>query len=50
MAAVALMQDNVWLQKQRFEEAEAHYYAVLAGTATAGRPQQVFADTWGIAR
>lgn len=28
-----LMQESVWLQKQRFEEAEAHFYAVQAGTA-----------------
>jgi len=36
MAAVCLMQENVWLQRQRFEEAEAHYYAVQAGTAQPG--------------
>jgi len=34
--AVALMQENVWLQRQRFEEAEAHFYAVMAGTAKPG--------------
>jgi len=34
--AVALMQENVWLQRQRFEEAEAHFYAVMAGTALPG--------------
>jgi len=40
MAAVALMQENVWLQRQRFEEAEAHFYAVMAGTARPGAAGQ----------
>ncbi|XP_076457223.1 elongation factor 1-delta-like isoform X2 [Babylonia areolata] len=35
--AAPLMLDNVWLQKSRYEEAEAHYYAVQAGTATPGQ-------------
>ncbi|KAK7091839.1 elongation factor 1-beta-like isoform X1 [Littorina saxatilis] len=34
-----LMQENVWLQKQRFEEAEAYFYAVQAGTAQPGAIQ-----------
>ena len=29
-----LMQENVWLQKQRFEEAEAYYYAMQDGTVS----------------
>ncbi|KAL8578850.1 hypothetical protein ACOMHN_022143 [Nucella lapillus] len=36
MAAAPLMEDNVWLQQPRYEEAEAHYYAVQAGTANPG--------------
>jgi len=31
--AAPLLQENVWMQRQRFEEAEAHFYAVQAGTA-----------------
>ena len=37
--AQALMQENVWLQRQRFEEAEAFFYAVQAGTVSAQAAQ-----------
>lgn len=42
--AAPLMQENVWLQRQRFEEAEAYYYAVQAGTVSlSSRGDQVIA-------
>ena len=31
------MHESIWLQRQRFEEAEAYYYAKQAGTVSVGR-------------
>lgn len=34
-----MMQDSVWTKQQKYEEAEALYQKVLAGTAPKGAPK-----------
>lgn len=34
-----MMQDSVWTKQQKYEEAEALYQQVLAGTAPKGAPK-----------
>ncbi|XP_071113189.1 elongation factor 1-delta-like isoform X2 [Haliotis cracherodii] len=35
-----LMNESVWFHQQKFEQAEAHYQQILAGTATPGQGKQ----------